>query len=239
MARNLIVVVYKIEPSGEIHRTIDSLVDVTSATILFILSEYNLNIVNQIDKSLTTYKIVVDKTPGIYHAMNAGIQFYNDKSFNTLLFINGGDEIYGKVYNEVIPTLKDDCIYSFRTHQKYANVLFERPSLEAKRTIENAPHQGLIVSSKSNLPLFDVMEFKISADVEWQVSISIGYKIEYMDEILSIMYLGGVSNKPSLRSCRKRLVSQGPQRGVKEFVKLVLYRLLGPLRYYRFLSRNW
>jgi hypothetical protein len=237
--RNLIVVVYKIELREEIFRTIDSLFGVQDTTILFVFSEPNVKISDYIQKVLDNFEICVDSEPGIYNAMNVGVRFFNAHNFNSLLFINGGDELYCEVYNRIVLSLKLCGIYSFRTYQKYEDVLFERPSLTATRSIEKAPHQGLVIRSENNLPLFEATQFSISADVEWQLKVSQVYESVYMDDILSIMYLGGVSNTPSLQSCWKRTRSQGYGRGAKELAKLILYIILGPMRYYRLLSSNW
>lgn len=239
LEKNLIVVVYKLEAGKEILRTIESLRPVENTKILFVLSQKSDYIHDFIQQNLKDYEVLIDLQSGIYYAMNLGIRYFNENKFNSLMFLNGGDEIYANVYNGASKNFTKGYMYSFRTHQKFLTKLYERPSRRASRIIKFAPHQGIVVCSCDEVPLYQTDNYSISSDVKWQVLLSKSLTVRFMDPILSKMYLGGISNRPSFKTCKIRASTDGYRRGVKEFLKLFLYSLLGAKRYYWLLSKKW
>ena len=236
---NLIVVVYKIESNLEVLRTIDSLVGIKNSLVLLIISEKNKNIEAYAKNRLNEHVILVDLEPGLYNAMNRGIDYFNKHKYCSLMFINGGDEINADVYNSEILQLTLGNLYSFRTHQKYLSQIYERPGKGRARNIKSAPHQGLIVCTNRSVPYYETSDNLISADVKWQVELSKVLNVKFCDPIISSMYLGGISNRPSFRTLKIRASTDGYRRGIKEFAKFVLYNTLGPKVYYWCLSWKW
>jgi len=239
-SQNLIVVIYKIEPKYEINRTIASLTGLKSNTsVLFVLSEINEELSCIIRKVPFDYKILIERQSGIYTAMNVGIDEFNANSFQTLMFINGGDELIVSCYNDVCAHLEPNEVTSFRTYQVYEDLVFERPSLSKSRNFKNAPHQGIVVKSNICVPRFVFAAGMIHADVDWQVRLSLAFNWTFRDEIISKLHLGGVSNRPTINTVKIRVRTQGLKRGLKEFFKLLIFKILGIRRYYRFISKGW
>jgi glycosyltransferase involved in cell wall biosynthesis len=180
---------------------------------------------------------IFDQDKSLYNAMNIGLIAAKGDS---ILFLNGGDTL--KDHNSVSMIFnkqKFSCM-AFSTLQRYGNSVYLRPPCKyRKRELVSCSHQGFVapLDRDPSLRIRYNENSYISADQEWIRENVKRYGVDLHDEVLSEFQLGGLSNRPSLKALQLHLKSSDYLSVIKLFPKIILYFLLRPERYYRWLAR--
>lgn len=177
--------------------------------------------------------LVVNKDKSLYHAMNLGLK---EVSGDFVLFLNGGDEFVGHDSLTVLLKYckKHTCLL-FRTEQYFGSDSYIRPRLDKLSRLKEFPaHQGFVTPSAiaKKYSYIDV-NYAIGSDTLWMKGILKVCDVLVLPDILVKFSLGGVSNAPSMSTCRRRFRESGSFRMGVELLKLCLYKLLGARFYYR------
>ncbi|WP_415906460.1 glycosyltransferase [Neptuniibacter sp. QD72_48] len=187
-------------------------------------------------QQLENVKLITDKDQSLYNAMNLGLR----KAEGThVFFLNSGDVFYNEKSIEHIYSDVDDYQCEvYRTCQVYEDLKFIRPGLaRLKDSAINPAHQGFItpINKKPDMRIYFNEKSAISSDIEWMKE-NIGvYGIQVNQNVLSYFHLGGISNSPSLKTLKIRLLERN--KFTKEFVKFLIRKVVGNRFYYTILSR--
>lgn len=182
-------------------------------------------------------KFIFDQDSSLYNAMNIGL---NVAQGDWILFLNGGDVLFdASAIEMVIEKQKTSCL-AFSTAQRFEQDLYIRPPCKIKRElISGCGHQGFVAPldpDKSRRIYYNEANY-ISGDQEW-IRLNIKrYGVDLHNEVLSEFHLGGISNRPSIRALTFQLKARNFRSVVKLLLKMVLYFLLHPRRYYKFMAR--
>lgn len=186
---------------------------------------------------------IFDEDTGIYSAMNIGTMRSNGRY---LLFMNSGDFFSSKnslslIHQQVINWHSHACpkCYAFAGYQIYDKDCYLRiPTVSSAHRI-SIPHQSFIAPNpnyfKTN-PIYFNENNPISADSQWIKANVLQYGCIYSCVPVSIMTLGGISNRPSLMYLRIQFVSGNIKKLVLGALKLALGSLIPRRLYYLFLA---
>ncbi|MAJ44048.1 MAG: hypothetical protein CMF96_04770 [Candidatus Marinimicrobia bacterium] len=176
-------------------------------------------------------KFFYKKNSSIYEAMNFGLKKSKNKF---VIFLNSGDKFFSKFslkkLSRYINKKKFNSCIMLVSVLKNGNDYF----IPTEKTFFS--NNYLIHSSFIRPP--DVKDFgfninnKITADGEWMKSNIKKYGIKKIYFPLSIFYLGGVSNLPSIRSLKMKS-NTGFLSILKEIIKFILFKTLSRDLFYK------
>ena len=182
-------------------------------------------------------KFLFDLDKSIYDAMNIGM---GAAKGSAIIYLNGGDVFSSKESVSVI--LKNfnlSCI-AFSTSQIYGQYIYIRPPCKFRRgEVVNCAHQGFVSPleiDKSKRIYYNENNY-ISADHEWILASIRRYGVILNNEILAEFFLGGISNKPSLKGLKLQLSSGNYCSFLKLIPKMILYVAIGSNRYYYVMAK--
>lgn len=179
-------------------------------------------------------KFIFDKDDGLYNAMNIGLSHAKGSH---VYFLNGGDELlYKNSLHTILNDISSNCISLFRVCMSFNDVNYIRPGNGGKfRSRKIYSHQGFIAPLNKHTPRFDESRI-INADTKWMTTCLQVFLHKTSNDIIAKFGLGGVSNKPTLKTVKLRYESNGPLRAALELLKLSIAKTLGLPLYYRLLS---
>lgn len=206
-SRPLFTIITVVYNGGEdIERTLNSVIGQDFRNYEYIVvdgksSDDTLDIVNRHKNGIS--RIISEKDNGVYDAMNKGVGVARAKY---LFFLNAGDIFYGpgvlgKIAGRIDRTVREMYFGNVIIADKKRG--FKKKMQEAicfKNLFrENLSHQSLFIHRDlfKKYGLFDV-KYDIFADYEWNLRVmSRGVKPEYVDEIISVFRIGGMSTPDS------------------------------------------
>jgi glycosyltransferase involved in cell wall biosynthesis len=179
-------------------------------------------------------KFIFDKDNGLYNAMNIGLSFAKGSH---VYFLNGGDKLlYKNSLQTILNDISSNCISLFRVCMSFNDVNYIRPGNGGKfRNRKIYSHQGFIAPLNEHTPRFDESKI-INADTKWMTTCLQVFLHKKNNDIIAKFGLGGLSNKPTLKTVELRYENNGPLRGALELLKLSIAKTLGLTLYYRLLS---
>jgi len=150
-------------------------------------------------------KYISEKDNGIYDAMNKGIDF---ASGDYILFLNSGDILYNNdtLYHvmSILSKRKDNKVYFGRAKNIKNNISWLYPSQHIKESNidnwlkNNEPnHQAMFFPKKFYKSDKYNLNLKIMADADYKLRAIEECGYFFIDEILVVFELGGVSSNPS------------------------------------------
>jgi glycosyltransferase involved in cell wall biosynthesis len=233
-----IVTIFRLGEISELIKTLNSVKKQTCQPYQHLLVISNINDENEF-KELLDYDsglFIINQDRSLYNAMNIGLHHADG---DAVYFLNGGDQLHSiNAIKIIIEKMKPgvDCLL-FRTIQYYKNDGYIRPKLNRIHTLKVFPaHQGFVAKLEvAKQYKFKDSVYAINADLLWMRNIINELPVVICPEIIAIFSLGGVSNLPSLSTCKMRIVDSGFGKGIKELCKLILYKILKGRQYYRFL----
>jgi len=183
--------------------------------------------------SISYRYFIYNKDSSIYNGMNLA---FNITYGNYLYFLNSGDIFYN---NDCIKLIKNkflqypNTIFLFQTLQVYNDLSFLRYPLNYLYKLKMYPsHQGFIVPFNSHnisFYLFNENNY-ISADSEWMKKLLLLYDSITFDNIISIFYLGGISNFPTIKTIKLKYKTN---MFYLEIIKYIFRKIVGLRNYYR------
>lgn len=181
---------------------------------------------------------IFNRDKSLYNAMNIGLQSANGEY---VLFMNGGDEMYGKDVMEYI-YLKcsggDKVCYAFQTLQMWGDACYLRPGNgNLKKLMYDPAHQGFLCPRSHDNIYFDE-DKSIVADLLWMRKNIERYGVVVCGEILSVVHLGGMSNYSTLKTIRMRYESQGFLSMITELLKYIIRKIFGDDLYYAIMAKK-
>jgi glycosyltransferase involved in cell wall biosynthesis len=170
---------------------------------------------------------IFDRDSSLYNAMNLGLEKCEGRF---VLFLNGGDTFLDSDIMDLLnSSVEVGHCNLYRTSQAYGSIRFLRPKKSRLSLLKKFPgHQGFLA------PLPEALDFcfdenkRISADLHWMLRIMSKCHAVTHENVITQFELGGVSNRPTVQTVKKRLKDDGLVVGVKEVVKLGLFLILGP-----------
>jgi glycosyltransferase involved in cell wall biosynthesis len=238
-----IITIFRLGDIEDLASTINSVIQQTFQPFQHLLVISNVDddrkLLEDLNYNSGTYFLNEDRS--LYDAMNIGLSHAEG---DVVYFLNGGDHFNSVSATEVIlqkMTSGVDGIL-FRTIQHYKNDGYIRPKMKNLDSMRIFPaHQGFVAKLEiAKKHKFADSEYSINADLVWMQCLLKESNVIVCPEIIAIFSLGGVSNRPSLATCKRRTIESGLGKGVKEFCKLFLYKLLRCRLYYRILySRKY
>lgn len=171
---------------------------------------------------------IFKKDYSIYEAMNYGLK----KSVNkNIIFLNSGDTFLSNSSLKLIcNNLKQGSCYMFISILKNDKDYF----IPKKRLFFSKnflSHSSFIRPSVTFDHGFKVNKF-VTADGEWMKKHVLKFGVKKIFKSITIFYLGGISNYPSIRSLKMKLNS-GPSLLIKEITKYFLLKLVGKNNFYK------
>lgn len=181
----------------------------------------------------TGLRFVFNKDSGLYNAMNLGAS----RAVGThVLYLNGGDEFFDETsLRKIVERLRKDEIALFRVRQFYNNTFFVRPGSTSTRKRKHYSHQGFVAPLTKLTPKYNEM-MKINADSYWMKECLDLFESKEYSEVIARFELGGISNRPSLRTIRLRLETEGKISATKEAIKFIMYITMGAQIFYNLTS---
>ncbi|MAY01610.1 MAG: hypothetical protein CMQ38_01370 [Gammaproteobacteria bacterium] len=178
---------------------------------------------------------ILNKDKSIYHAMNIGLQ---NATGDALFFLNGGDQFNCDDAIQLI--LNDienaDCVV-YRTLQYIGKDGYIRPKMQRLKTLLNYPaHQGFAVRTDYvNECKIDFIDhpYSIASDLYWMRKLMNDARVVVSKVVIAKFSLGGISNRPSFLTCKRRWNEEGIIAFFKEILKYFLLILLKEKYYYR------
>lgn len=200
-----------------IQHTIENILQQTYPNIEYIIidgasNDGTLDIIQSYDDRISYWSSEKDR--GLYDAMNKGIQAATG---DYIWFINSGDSVYESDTLERILSASDDAdiLYgdTMYTDEKFQDIGTREKFLPHKIPEQLSPsalyygmavcHQSFIVK-KDIAPLYD-LQYKISADYNWQIScVKNAKKIYNTRLILSRFLAGGLSRQHLKKGLQER-----------------------------------
>lgn len=166
---------------------------------------------------------------GLYNAMNVGFSLVVGTH---VLYLNGGDEFYDKTsMRKIIERISKDEIALFRVCQYYKKSFFVRPGANSTRKRKQYSHQGFVAPLTNLTPKYNE-KLTINADSYWMKECLTLFKSKRYPEIIAKFELGGISNRPSLKTIKLRLEAEGRLSAIKEVTKFVMYLTMGAQMFY-------
>lgn len=231
MPRISIITIYRFGDVDELAKTISSIQNQSfkEFELILILSNYNQTIRLDFLNSSTNLKKIINKDNSLYNAMNIGIQAATG---DFVIFLNGGDKFYDKRSLDKIMSQNLSEFNLFASGQVYENDCYLR-SVNIRNDKVDAAHQSAIVSTQLARQCQFNEHQVVMADQQWLQALFEKNGVTIFRDVVSLFELGGVSNSPTFRTVKLRLYEQGLTRAIKETIKLLLSKALGPKIYYR------
>lgn len=207
----VITVVYNGEST--IEKTIKSVISQSYSNFKYYIIDGNSN--DETPNIILRYKEYIDyyisaPDSGIYYAMNKAINRVKDDNAY-LLFLNSDDYLFSNNSLNVISSHlgNHDFIYGkVLLFDEKKNEFF---SAGKEMNISNLPfgmiqHQSTFTRKKlfSEIGHFDC-HYTIAADFDFAIKVfRLGYKIKFVNEIVAVMKLGGISQKSAILSMNEK-----------------------------------
>jgi len=191
-----------------------------------------LNVIN--DESDVIDVVLNGPDDGIYDGMN---KLLVAASGDSILFINAGDVLYEHM--DLVSIMKfcelDKKNYFGKVVQRYNDDCYMRPkSIPDDIDLKDISHQAFLVPKKIYKLIFYDLNYAVSSDRLWIKACISEAETVYIDEVISVFDLGGVSNSSSFKSlvfkCRENVPLS---RKSQQFFKLVLRVFCSQAFYYR------
>lgn len=177
----------------------------------------------------TGIKFVFNQDTGLYNAMNIGTFL---SSGTHVFYLNGGDEFFDPTsLGKIIERLSEGQISLFRVAQYYDELSFVRPGLNSTRKRKHYSHQGFVAPLTESTPMYQE-SYKINADSYWMRECLALWANKEHPEIISKFELGGISNRPCVRTIRLRLSTEGGLSAIKEATKFIMFKIMGAKKFY-------
>ncbi len=191
-----------------------------------IISKVNLS---KIKKKYKKNRIFIfKKNYSIYEAMNYGLKKSTNKN---IIFLNSGDTFSSNSSVKLIcDNLKQKSCIMFVSVLKNDQDYF----IPKKRLFfsENFLSHSSFVRPKVKFDHGFEIKKSVTADGEWMKKHVLKFGIKKKFKFVTIFYLGGISNYPSLKSLKMKLNS-GPYLIIKEITKYFLLKLVGRNNFYK------
>jgi glycosyltransferase involved in cell wall biosynthesis len=194
---SIITVVY----NGEqyIEETIQSVINQTYDNVEYIIidggsTDRTLNIIKKYEDKIDYW--VSEKDNGIYDAMNRGLEILTG---DFIIMLNAGDYFYGiEVLSLVVSKItKTDEVYFAQAEVKsqYTSYLKPKNGINYSEWLNNhlPIHQTVLVPKKLKYIKYDE-SLKITADSLYLKTLLSVCKFNYIDELMIVFSLGGVSS---------------------------------------------
>ena len=183
-----------------------------------------------LNKKLITKKRLFyhKKNSSIYEAMNYGIKKSKN---NYVFFLNAGDifstkSSLKKIGEHLNPKTCLMYVSILKNNNDYfipkKNIFFSENFLSHNSFIRPPNSDDLGFNAK----------YRITADGEWMKYNIKKFRIKKIYSIITIFYLGGISNLPSKRSIQMKL-NTGKISIMKELIKLILLKIVGKKKFFR------
>jgi glycosyltransferase involved in cell wall biosynthesis len=215
MNLNPVIYVVTVVFNGEatIERTINSVISQTYKNFKYIIIEGKST--DDTFKLISKYRSSIDyliseRDSGIYDAMNKALKIIiNDESY--VLFLNSDDYLFKHNSLENIASKLNgyDFIYGrVQLIDLTTNFISYAGKEESKSTLPFGmiQHQATFIKKKlfTDLGYFD-LSFKISGDYDFAVKVfNSNFRIKYVDDVVSVMALGGISQKQAFKAIREK-----------------------------------
>ncbi len=226
------------DPTG-LQRTIDSVRvhKAKGADIEFVVADggSRQETLSVIDEQRDVIDVVVDGSDdGIYDGMN---KLLVAASGDSILFINAGDVLYEHMdLASIIKSCElDKKNYYGKVVQRYNDDCYMRPkSTPNSIDLKDVSHQAFLVPKKVYKLISYDLNYAVSSDRLWVKACIDEVETVYIDEVISVFDLGGVSNSSSFKSlvfkCRENIPLI---RKLLQFFKLLLRVFCSQAFYYR------
>lgn len=206
-------------------------------------------------------KSVIEKDNGLYDAMNKGIK---KATGDFVIFLNSGDVFHNaeSLMNITSKIDNKDKMYFGRAQNIYENLsLYLMPGKNI--TNENYQawlkhatpcHQAILFPRSFYENNYYNLNFKICSDVDYKYRAINQCECDFIDSIVVNFELGGMSTVPNSFALMNKIVREGYRikrensgRLIdlnfimsmgKQYVKYVIFRLLGEVMYFRFLKKK-
>jgi glycosyltransferase involved in cell wall biosynthesis len=189
-------------------------------------------------------QVIIDKHQGIYSAMNDGI---DASTGDYLIFMNSGDYFHSTFnVDDFFKNRTADILFG-KAINKVGKKEFIRPStaIDTSEVLwwkKQFPcHQATFISRNVYRGRYFDVQFKICADSKYLFSIFTQFKAEYVDEVICVFELGGVSSQQnSLKQVysyyqeRRRVHGAGEKTLLSLLIKFILQKVLGLERFYKY-----
>lgn len=171
---------------------------------------------------------------GIYDGMNSLLEAASGEA---IIFINAGDVLFDKM--DLVSIMKsyelDKRIHYGKVIQRYNNDCYMRPkSTPDKLNIKDVSHQAFFVPREIYKSVSYDLNYAVSSDKLWIKECVCRGETVYIDEVISVFELGGVSNSSSFKSLFFKLKeSTSLTRKLLQFIKFLLKAFCTQAFYYR------
>lgn len=180
-------------------------------------------------------KYIFNKDHSIYNAMNIGQFLIKGMHY---MFLNSGDKFSKKtsvkLIKKTINNNKQKCII-FKTILQYKNLKFF-PKSNYFYSSQFKQHPSFICPNRIKKIKFN-QHFKIVSDGIWMSQNILKFGYLKINQDISIMNLGGISNNPTFNSI-KEFFKLSLIAGFKEILKFCLRMILDKKDYYKFLYKK-
>ncbi len=235
MQKLSIVTIHK-GPISNLRKTLDSVIkqEICPFEQIVITPKLPANFISRYNKSFL--KFLVGKDKSIYNAMNIGLRHITG---NNVIFLNSGDEFFGKnaiklIVNKI--NLKKNKILIFKILLKYKNLKFipKKNYFDSKTYF---PHPVFVVPTTNyNKKIYFNENNETISDGEWIRKNLNKFNYEKFYNDLVIHDLGGVSTKPTYKlALEKKRVST--KEYFKELFKLFLFKIVNEENYYKLIFK--
>ena len=187
-----------------LEQTIQSVVNQTYKKIEYIIidggsTDKSLEIIKKYESQITYWKSEPDK--GIYDAMNKGTKIARG---DYVFYLNAGDYLYSedaieKVLHLAVDEKEKPLLIVAKVRIAFRDELLDWVwPIDEKRVYQyNPPHQAVLISKRIYQSVLYNPLFKVAGDTEFWERLRQQnlFQIKYVDCILSVFRLGGVSNQ--------------------------------------------
>ena len=171
---------------------------------------------------------------GIYDGMNRLLEAANGAS---IIFINSGDVLFEHLdLMSIVKSIALDKKNQYgKVIQRYNNDCYLRPKdIPGKLDLKDISHQAFFVPRDIYKSTFYDLNYAVSSDKLWIKECVYKGGAVYIDEVVSVFELGGVSNSSSLRSLFSKFKEDTSfTKKFLQFIKLLLRVFCTQAFYYR------
>ena len=188
--------------------------------------------IKKIDNKFKKNRVfIIKKNSSIYDAMNFGLKLSNKKY---IIFLNSGDVFYSNKSLEKIKYNSNNfklgsCLMFVSVLKNEEDYFFPKKKLfNSKNFFTHSSFIRPLVKFDNG---FNILK-QVTADGNWMKNHKKKFGIKKIYKILTVFYLGGVSNFPSKKSIVMKS-NTGMISFIKELLKFFLLRIVGKKFFYR------